>query len=128
MLGNVWKWAGSFRNSDKNIGIDKHQIAIALRLLLDDCKYWIDNNTYSGDEIAVRFKHRIVSIHCFANGNGRHSRLMGDVIIEKIFRLDVFTWGAKTRIQTGQLRAKYLAALHEADRGNYTLLLEFARS
>ena len=128
MLGNVWKWAGSFRSSDKNIGVDKYQIGIELRMLLDDCKFWIKNNTYSGDEIAIRFKHRIVSIHCFANGNGRHSRLIADVIVEKLFKLAVFTWGAKSQSQTRQLRASYLLALHEADLGNYTLLLEFARS
>jgi Fic-DOC domain mobile mystery protein B len=128
MLGSVWKWAGGFRNSNKNIGVDKYLIGIELRTLLDDCKYWIEHKTFSGDEIAIRFKHRIVSIHCFPNGNGRHSRLMSDVIVEKIFKLDVFSWGGKSQYATGKLRAKYLDALHEADRGNYIPLLAFARS
>ena len=72
MLGDVWEWAGKFRRSEKNIGIDWTKISVELRMLLDDTKYWISNNTYSPDEIAIRFKHRLVSIHCFPNGNGRH--------------------------------------------------------
>jgi len=128
MLGSVWKWAGTFRNSNKNIGVDKYQIGIELRMLLDDCKFWLENKIYSPDETAIRFKHRIVSIHCFANGNGRHSRLIGDVIVEKIFGRPVFTWGGHGLVQTGAFRKKYLTALREADNGNYAQLIEFARS
>ncbi|NDF98435.1 MAG: mobile mystery protein B, partial [Chitinophagia bacterium] len=93
MYANVWKWAGAFRNTNKNIGTDKWQISAELRTLLDDVRYWHQHSVYSADEIALRFKHRLVSIHCFANGNGRHSRLMADIIIEKIYRKPVFTWG-----------------------------------
>lgn len=93
MLGDVWRWAGAFRNSNKNIGVDKYRIGIELRMLLDDARYWIGHETYLPDEIAIRFKHRLVSIHCFANGNGRHSRLIADIIIDKIFGNEVFTWG-----------------------------------
>lgn len=128
MLGNVWHWAGTFRNSNKNLGVDKYQIATATRSLLDDCKYWIENKTFSEDEIAIRFKHRIVSIHCFANGNGRHSRLIADVIIEKIFNREVFTWGGKDLVQRSEFRALYLNALRMADRGNYEPLIQFSRS
>ena len=128
MLGAVWKWAGTFRKSDKNIGVDKYQIPTELRTLLDDCKFWIEHETFSEDEIAIRFKHRIVSIHCFSNGNGRHSRLIADVIIEKIFGRDVFTWGSADLIRGGEFRSTYLQALREADKDNYAPLLRFARS
>lgn len=128
MLDGVWKWAGSFRVSNKNLGVDRLQIGIKLRMLLDDCKFWIENKTYDADEIAIRFKHRIVSIHCFSNGNGRHSRLIADVIIEKIFEEEVFTWGSKSLSQSGLFRDEYLKALREADKGNYALLILFARS
>ncbi|WP_127133080.1 mobile mystery protein B [Pseudoflavitalea rhizosphaerae] len=128
MLSGVWKWAGEFRNSNKNIGVDKYQIGIDLHMLLDDCKFWIENNTYVPDEIAVRFKHRIVSIHCFANGNGRHSRLIGDIIVSKIFNQDYFSWGSASLIQTSEFRTKYLTALREADKGSIQPLIDFARS
>ncbi|MCW3463641.1 mobile mystery protein B [Chitinophaga nivalis] len=128
MLGDVWDWAGSFRNSNKNIGVDKYQISIELRQLLDDCKYWIEHGTFSLDEIAVRFKHRIVFIHCFANGNGRHSRLMADILIEGVLGGYVFTWGAENLVNTGEYRAAYLRALREADSGKFELLIQFARS
>jgi Fic-DOC domain mobile mystery protein B len=85
MYSNVWVWAGEFRKTDKNIGIDKYYIPVELKVLCDDALYWVEHDTYSHEEIAVRFKHRLVSIHCFPNGNGRHSRLMGDIIIEKLF-------------------------------------------
>ena len=75
MYSEVWKWAGEFRKSEKNIGVKSYLITTELRILLDDCLFWIDNNVYQQEEIAVRFKHRLVSIHCFANGNGRHSDL-----------------------------------------------------
>ena len=75
MFGQVWGWAGEFRKTNKNIGIDKWEIPVALKNLLDDAVYWYANNTYAPDEMALRFKHRLVSIHCFSKGNGRHSRL-----------------------------------------------------
>jgi Fic-DOC domain mobile mystery protein B len=128
MFSDVWAWAGTFRSTNKNIGVDKWQITTALKSLLDDLRYWHEHDTYPPDEIALRFKHRLVSIHCFANGNGRHSRLMADIIIEKIFQRPVFTWGAASVSGEGDARMAYLRALKAADKGDYSLLLAFARS
>ncbi len=128
MYGDVWKLAGEFRNSNKNIGVDKHEIGIELRKLLDDAAFWIDHETYPPDEIAVRFSHRIVLIHCFLNGNGRHSRLVADIIINHILRRPVFTWGSGNLANQGDARERYLAAIREADRGNIAPLVAFARS
>jgi Fic-DOC domain mobile mystery protein B len=128
MYSDVWAWAGEFRKTNKNIGVDRYQVAIELRKLLGDCNYWIDHGTYPPDEIAVRFKHRIVSIHCFSNGNGRHSRMMGDLIIEKIFGKPVFTWGAIADLtKTSDTRKEYLTAVKTADKNDIGPLLEFAR-
>lgn len=127
MFGDVWSWAGIFRNSNKNIGSDKFMIGIDLRHLLDDTKFWIENATFGEDEIALRFSHRIVSIHCFPNGNGRHSRLIGDIFIEKVFGRRPFTWGGKSLTETSELRTKYIDALREADEGNFSKLLKFTR-
>jgi Fic-DOC domain mobile mystery protein B len=128
MYADVWAWAGEFRKTNKNIGIDKWQIPTELRYLLDDIRYWHENNTYPPDEIAVRFKHRIVSIHCFPNGNGRHSRLMADIIIDNLYKLPVFSWGAANLNSECDGRAAYLKAVKAADLGDYSLLLTFARS
>jgi Fic-DOC domain mobile mystery protein B len=128
MFSSVWQWAGAFRNSNKNIGVDKYQIGIELKMLLDDCKFWIANSTFSPDEIALRFSHRIVAIHCFSNGNGRHSRLIADLIIEKIFGGKVFSWSGQNLVKGGEPRSAYLTAIREADKGRYELLLSFARS
>lgn len=128
MYGNVWKWAGQFRKTNKNIGVDKWEIPSALKYLLEDTNYWLENATFPPEEFAIRFKHRLVSIHCFANGNGRHSRLMADLIIEKIFGKPVFTWGAANLVKQGDARSIYLSAIKAADFGNMQPLIDFART
>lgn len=125
MLGSTWQWAGTLRKSNKNIGVDKYAISLELRQLLDDCTYWVENTTYPPEEVAIRFKHRLVSIHCFPNGNGRHSRLMADVLIEKLFGQEPFSWGAGGN---NAPRAAYLSALRAADKNDYGPLILFARS
>lgn len=128
MYGRVWKWAGEFRKTNKNIGVDKLEIPIELRTLIDDAKYWLEHNVYGSDELSIRFKHRIVSIHCFPNGNGRHSRMIADIIIEKIFNQPVFSWGSESHYADMESREHYLKAIRNADKGEYDLLLKFARS
>ncbi len=127
MYGEVWKWAGKFRKSNKNIGINWTQIGIELRNLIDDTQYWIENKTYLPVEIAIRFKHRIVSIHCFPNGNGRHSRMMADIIMEFIFEGEVFPWHQSNMVKADETRKIYIKSLKEADNGNMIPLIEFAQ-
>jgi len=122
MYGEVWKWAGNFRKSNKNIGVEWQHIPMELKKLLDDCSYWVSHKTYPPDEIAIRFKHRLVSIHCFPNGNGRHSRLMADILAGRMFRNPIFTW------RNGNDRQLYIKALKKADVNDIVPLLEFARS
>jgi Fic-DOC domain mobile mystery protein B len=127
MYGNVWAWAGNFRKTNKNIGVDKWEISTALKTLLDDAKFWYTHNIYSADETTIRFKHRLVSIHCFPNGNGRHSRLMADIIIEKIFKQPMYTWGASNEVKQRDMRTAYLRAIKAADNGDVEPLIHFAR-
>jgi len=127
MYGDVWNWAGEFRRSDKNIGIKWTQIGLELKNLLDDTKYWIDNKTFSPEEISIRFKHRIVAIHCFPNGNGRHSRMMADIIIESIFGKEIFSWHKSNMVKADETRKKYIEALRKADNGNINPLIKFAK-
>jgi len=128
MFNDVWKWAGEFRRTEKNIGVDWIQIGIKLRMMLDDARIWIANKVYPPEEIAIRFKHRLVSIHCFPNGNGRHSRIMADLIMEKIFNEPIFTWGNPNMAKADETPQHYIKALKEADNGNIGPLIEFARS
>jgi len=126
MFKDIWKWAGEFRKSNKNIGVDKFIIGMELKNLLDDCNYWIENKVFSEDEIAVRLSHRMVLIHPFANGNGRHSRLMADILITKGFGKPYFTWGSVNLTKEGEARKKYLEALRAADQNDYKSLIEIA--
>ncbi len=128
MFDDVWRWAGQYRKTDKNIGVSWTNIAIDIKVLLEDTKYWIKKETYKPEEIAIRFKHRLVSIHCFPNGNGRHSRLMADVIMESIFEDEAFPWHQSDIVQANDIRKMYILALKEADKGDINPLIDFAKN
>ena len=127
MLGDVWRWAGRFRTSEKNLGIPYYEIPVALRKLLDDTKAWVEHGAYPPDEIAVRFHHRLVQIHPFPNGNGRHARLMADLLVMRFGR-DRFSWGSAKLQDSGALRRAYITALQAADNHDIGPLLAFART
>ncbi|WP_026710099.1 mobile mystery protein B [Flavobacterium filum] len=128
MFGKVWKWAGEFRQSEKNIGVKWINIWHDLKVLFDDTNYWIDNATFPPDEIAIRFKHRLVNIHCFPNGNGRHSRLMADIIVESIFKKEIFSWHSSNMVKADEVRKEYIKSIRLADKGNIEPLIKFART
>ena len=127
MFDQTWKWAGLYRLTEKNIGVPVHEIRDRLMALFGEVRYWIENNTFSPDEIAVRFHHRLVSIHPFPNGNGRHARLIADVLVMKLGN-PALTWGSANLVEEGASRTRYLEAIRTADDGEIQLLLQFARS
>ncbi len=127
LFGNVWVWAGSFRQSEKNIGIDPFYIGVELRKLLDDARYWVENATYERKEFAARFHHRLVKIHPFPNGNGRHGRIMTDVILEKVLEVPAVEWGVTLSGQEGEHRKVYIRALQKADNNDYQMLIAFIK-
>lgn len=125
MFGSVWGWAGKFRQKEVNIGtIPPYAVGVELKKLFDDVNYWIENNTYSPVELCVRFHHRLVYIHPFSNGNGRHSRLMADILMKKLGQKS-FNWGENNLVEMSTIRDFYIEALRKADRGDYSLLMTF---
>ncbi len=127
MFGNVWKWAGQYRQSDKNIGGSWYQVPMSLRNLCDDTTVWIELMDESPDLIAVRFHHRLVSVHPFPHGNGRHAREMTNLLLKNILNHSEFTWGRESLSEPGRMRKQYIESLHAADEGNYEPLLRFVR-
>lgn len=128
MFDQVWTWAGTYRRTGKNIGVDPERIQVDLETLLADTRFWLANETYPPEELCVRFKHRLVYIHCFPNGNGRHARYMADLLISKAFDEPMFSWGGDILGRNPELRRTYIMALRAADAGDIEPLLEFARS
>jgi len=127
MFGDVSRWAGTFRQTERNIGIEAHRIPNDLGMMFDDVRYWVDHQAYPPDEIAVRLHHRLVAIHPFPNGNGRHARLMADLLIERLGG-QPFTWGGGSLHDIGELRRQYIDALRAADNHDIEPLIAFARS
>lgn len=126
LFGDVWQWAGQFRRTEKNIGIDPLQIAVQLRHLLDDARHWAENATYTPLEAAARFHHRLVQIHPFPNGNGRHGRIAADTYLIECFGHAPIDWAAGDDLQhTSERRNAYIAALRAADEGDLGPLLAF---
>ena len=124
MFCDVWIWAGEYRTTERNIGIAPYQIPMKLMQLFDDLIFWIDNKTYSNYEIAVRLHHKLVQIHPFPNGNGRVSRLMADLVLQKLGGKTLY-WGDTNLVDVSEVRRKYIDALRKADAGDYTDLLNF---
>ena len=129
MFDKTWKWAGTFRQSNKNIGVDRTQVAVKLLNLLDNIRFQIDHKVFEPDELVVRFHHQLVWVHAFPNGNGRHARLMADVLAQQLGRPRM-TWGGADveLVSMGTVRDRYLKALREADQGQWSALIAFARS
>jgi len=128
LFGEVWSWAGEFRATEKNIGVTPHQIAPQLQDLLADVSYWTEHKTYSAVEICARFHHRLVYIHPFANGNGRHARILADIVAAELLETKPIDWAKGTDLQKlGSRRTEYIAALRKADAKDYRSLLAFAR-
>ncbi|HKE07467.1 MAG TPA: mobile mystery protein B [Blastocatellia bacterium] len=131
MFENVWKWAGTYRKHELNIGCDPREIPQRIPQLIGNVRYWLDHKTFPVDECLIRFHHQLVSkIHPFPNGNGRHARLITDVVAVKL-GLPEFTWGAgKDLVAEGDARTRYLVALRafDANENDVKSLVEFARS
>lgn len=127
MFHQVWRWAGRYRTSEKNIGEPWHAIPARVRQLCEDARYWIEHRTYDWTELGARLHHKLVAIHPFPNGNGRHARLMTDALLHRHGQ-EPFSWGRHQLARPGDARARYIAALRAADGRDFAQLIAFVRS
>lgn len=125
MFDKTWKWAGIYRQTGKNIGKDWWTIPTEVKKACDDFLFWKENGVFPAEEIAVRYHHRLVSIHPFPNGNGRHARLIADIFLREN-GIRSFSWGTGKLYEINPDRMAYVEALREADRGNFAPLLKIA--
>lgn len=128
MFGKIWKWAGHYRKSDRNIGVPWPMISSQLEHLCREATAWRDEQAFTSDELAIRFHHKLVWIHCYPNGNGRHARLAADLLIMELGGTR-FSWGGGTSLESSSdVRKRYIDSLKEADQHDHRALLAFARS
>jgi Fic-DOC domain mobile mystery protein B len=126
LFGDVWNWSGTFRRTEKNIGIDPLNIRTRLHELMDDARYWAEQKTYTPLEAAARLHHRMVFIHPFPNGNGRHARIMADAMLTRVYGAPPVDWAGGHDLQRMNVRRQdYIAALRAADKGEFGALLGF---
>ncbi len=129
MFGNVWRWAGKYRKSNKNIGVFWERIPEEIAKLLGDTRFWVEERAMPGDEIGAVFHYRLELIHPFPNGNGRHGRLMTDLLMNRVLGRDRFSWGGGKLSRNSDVRKRYIDALRAVDQSNdYGPLIEFVRS
>lgn len=126
MFDKTWLWAGQFRRYQTNIGVTSSLIAVSVKTLCDDVNFWLQRHTYPFEEMVVRFHHRLVQIHAFPNGNGRHARLMADLLLVT-YEYSRFSWGSKDLTTSSEIRKRYITALQKADQGDFTDLINFVR-
>lgn len=118
MFDETWGWAGKYRRSDKNIGVHWATISVEIRNLIADGSFWIDHTVYGIDEAALRLHHRLVKIHPFPNGNGRHARLWCDTVLRQHDRPE-FAWTGGGLNRASDARSTYIQALRAADENDY---------
>ena len=128
MFGDVWRWAGTQRQREINIGVDPAQITERVKGVVDDARYWHDHSTFPPDEIAIRLHHRLVAVHPFPNGNGRCTRLIADLYLLTCGEKELTWGGAGGPGEVGAVRTAYLQALRAADVHDYLPLTDFART
>jgi len=127
MFDLTWRWAGCYRRRKTNIGVDWPQISENVILICQDGNYWVENQVYGWNELSIRFHHRLVKIHPFPNGNGRHARLAADLLLGHHGQ-SALPWGGTHLAEKGEARREYIAALQEADQNSYDRLIRFAVS
>ncbi len=123
MFDRTWEWAGAYRKSDKNIGVYWATVGVEVRKLVQDARYWMEHDTHPPDEAALRLHHRMVLVHPFPNGNGRHARMWCDLLLRQLGR-PPFEWRAEALDRSTAIRAAYIHALRAADGGDYAPLFE----
>ena len=123
MFDRTWGWAGAYRQSDKNIGVDWRTIAVEVRNLVDDGSWWLRERVYDIDEAALRLHHRLVYIHPFPDGNGRHARLWCDLLLRQHDRSPI-AWQSERLGTVSEARRAYIGSLQAADAGDLQPLLD----
>lgn len=128
LFGEVWEWAGHFRKRELNIGVDPKNIAVDLHNFLEDAKCWLEFKHYDNLELSARIQHRLVQIHPFVNGNGRHSRVFTDIVRVYLLNEKPIKWANAKLENMTEERNSYISGLREADVGDLSTFIKYLQS
>lgn len=127
LFGDIWQWAGTFRLRELNIGVEPKNIPIDLHNFLEDAKCWLEFKHFSDLELSARIQHKLVQIHPFVNGNGRHARIFTDIVRVFLLNKKPLRWAkAKLEDMTTE-RAAYIAGLRKADGGDFSEMVDYLK-
>ena len=127
LFGDVWKWAGTFRTRELNIGVDPVNISVELHNFLEDAKCWIEFDHFDNLELSARIQHRLVKIHPFVNGNGRHSRMFTDIVRIFLLKEKPMKWAEAKLENMSMERSSYIQGLRKADAGDFSVFLKYLK-
>ena len=128
MFGGIWRGAGKYRTVAEEAGWEPARIPEGMKMILDDAEGWIRFSTHPVHEAAVRLHHRIRCVRPWADGNGNHARLMGDLLVASAGEKPL-TWGIRTLGRDPEkARSLYRDATRAADAGDVAPLVAFAFS
>lgn len=128
LFGDVWSWAGSLRQREVNIGVDPFTIEVVLRNFLEDAKCWIEFNHFNKIDLNARLQHRLVQIHPFPNGNGRHSRIFTNTVTRFILKSKPLIWASMALENASTERDNYITALRKADAGDFSVFEQYLKN
>lgn len=119
----IWTWAGQYRTRELSIGIAPEEVAVQLRSSVDSIQWrWEHTDDLTPRRLGLLVHAETVRIHPFVDGNGRTTRLLGDLVYLATQDGDVvrrYDWAAIDK------RA-YIEALWEYDRSRDASVLEGA--
>ena len=81
LYGDIWMWAGRWRQYEVNIGVAPEHIAVELRSAMGNIGYrWERAADWTPRELGVAVHAEAVRVHPFTDGNGRTTRLLADLV------------------------------------------------
>lgn len=109
--GDVWLWGGRLRVRELNLGVAPEYIAVELRTALENLtERWNATSDFTPRQLGIAVHAETVRIHPFADGNGRSTRLLADLVFAAAHdstEVELYNWSID--------KERYITLLREFD-------------